>query len=166
MSNTATDHKPNNAIAWQNLQDAILQERFDDLPEVITARDFAAFSAEPIELIRDAIKNGDIIATRDDGLVAIPKDANERLIRYRLVEDTAARIVERPAAPELRRLSTHMDHRILDLVRGLAADSGSSVRELVEEALLSYWGPETEDAVAGGVQRCGRPAGSGLSSPS
>ncbi len=142
MANTATDQTTSATGAWQNLQNAILQERFDDLPELISARDFAAFSAEPIELIRDAIRNCDIVVTRDDGLVVIPKDANERLIRYRLLEDKTARIVDRPAAPELRRLSTHLDQSVLELVSDIASRNGASVRELVEEALVAYWGEE------------------------
>jgi hypothetical protein len=142
VANTATDQTTSATGAWQNLQNAILQERFDDLPELISARDFAAFSAEPIELIRDAIRNCDIVVTRDDGLVVIPKDANERLIRYRLLEDKTARIVDRPAAPELRRLSTHLDQSVLELVSDIASRNGASVRELVEEALVAYWGEE------------------------
>jgi hypothetical protein len=147
VSSTATEQQPTDTIAWQNLQNAILQERFDDLPELIAARDFAAFSDEPIELIRDAITSGDIVATRADGFVAIPKDANERLIRYRLLEDTTARIVERPAVPSVTQLSTHVDQSVFELVSGLASGSGATMRELVEEALLAYWGAGAPDGV-------------------
>ncbi len=145
MSNTATNQTTEETIAWQGLQDAILQERFDKLPEVMTALDFAEFSAEPIELIRDAIGNGDIVTTKDGGLVSVPKDANERLIRYRLLEDPAARVIERPAKPDVRRLTTHVDQSIFELVRTLVADRGASVRELVEEALVARWGTAPEE---------------------
>ncbi len=140
VSNTATENEPSEMIVWRNLQDAILQERFDKLPDVMTAMDFANFAAEPIELIRDAIRNGDIIATKADGLVGIPKAANERIIRYRLREDPAARVAERPAAPDVRRLATHVDQSIFELVAGLVVDNETSLREVVEEALVSRWG--------------------------
>jgi hypothetical protein len=131
---------PSNDVVWMRLQDAILQERFDKLPDLMSALDFAEFAAEPIELIRDAIRNGDIVATKDDGLVAIPKEANERLIRYRLREDASARVVEQPEAPDVRRLSTHVDQRIFELVESRVTDTGASVREVVEEALVARWG--------------------------
>jgi hypothetical protein len=130
-------------IAWQNLQAAIVQERFDDLPELIPALDFAEFSAEPVERIREAIRRGDIVGARADGLVTIPKHENERLIRYRLLEDPTARIVERPANPGVRRLSTYVGQEIFDLVADLCADRGASVRQLIEEAVTARWGTDS-----------------------
>jgi hypothetical protein len=156
VSETTTQRTPADAAVWQNLQDAILQDRFDDLPELMSAMDFAEFAAEPIELIRDAIRSGDIVATKSDGLLTIPKEPNERLIRYRLREDPSARVmVEQVAHAEVRRLSTHIDQSVFELVVDLVANSGISVREVVEEALISRWGacaPEgtttTEDRVS------------------
>ena len=168
---TATDQTPSDDAAWKNLQDAILQERFDELPELMSAMDFAEFAAEPIELIRDAIRKGDIVATKDDGLVAIPKAANERLVRYRLLEDPSARVVEPPAAPEVRRLSTHLDQSVFELVVNRVTDTGASVREIVEEALVARWGDTATGTTgaggrAGQLQAVGRPGRNGASSPS
>ncbi len=86
---------PSCSSAWESLETAILQERFDKLPELFTAKEFAEFSAEPIALIREAIGRGDIVAMRNGGLSYIPKAENERLIRYRLAEDSHARVPTR-----------------------------------------------------------------------
>ena len=154
--------------AWQNLQDAILQERFDDLPELMSAMDFAAFAGESIELIRDAIRNGDIVATKQAGLVAVPKAANEPLVRYRLRENPSARIVPQSAAPGTRRLSTQLDQRVFDVLVDLVAHTGASVRKVVEEALVARWATAaraTTHAPPGQLPPVGRPAASGTSSP-
>jgi hypothetical protein len=142
--------------AWRILQDAILQERYDKLPDLMSAMAFAEFAAEPIELIRDAIKRGDIVVAKDDGLVAIPKHANERLIRYRLGEDSSARVVERAGSgragkradpARVRRLSTHIDPGVFELVDNLVARTGASLRDVVEEAIVARWGaPAAEGA--------------------
>lgn len=145
MQETIADRAQGDDVVWQKLQDAILQERFDDLPELMSAMDFAEFAAEPIELIRDAIGNGDIVATKHDGLVAIPKEANERLIRYRLREHPSARVVARPAASDVRRLSTPVDPGVFELVVSRVTSSGASMRQVVEEALVAHWGADDDD---------------------
>ena len=168
MPATARTHTPPDDAAWQNLQDAILQERFDDLPELMSAMDFAAFAGESIELIRDAIRNGDIVATKKAGLVTIPKLANESLVRYRLRENPSARIVPQSTAPGIRRLSTHLDQGVFDLIAHLVANTGASVREVVEEALVARWATAAR-ATAAQTRRdqlpSGRPGRSGTSSP-
>lgn len=145
MPETATDHAHSDDDVWQKLQDAILQERFDDLPELMSALDFAEFAAEPIELIRDAISNGDIVATKHDGLVTIPKEANERLIRYRLHEHPSARVAVQPALSDMRRLSTPVDLNVFELVVSRVTSTGASMRQVVEEALVAHWGAAPDE---------------------
>ncbi len=125
--------------AWRAVEEAILQERFDDLPDLVTAKEFAEFAGEPIALIRDAIRNGDVVATRDNGLSYVPKAPNARLIMYRLREDSRAGIPPRPEPPTVQRLSTDVAPELFDAVMRAAERNDLSVRDVIEEAVRTRW---------------------------
>lgn len=124
--------------AWDDLQQAILQERYDDLPDRFTAMEFAQFSAEPIELIRETIKSGEVVAVRDDGQLFVPKADNEALVRYRLTEDSRACVPPRSETPDGHVLTTELSVDAIRLVAHLAERGDTSVRVIIERALRSW----------------------------
>jgi hypothetical protein len=69
--------------AWQQLQLAIAQERFEKVPDVLSAREFAELLGVTLTQVRRSARAGRIQAVRngDDQSWNILKDQNEEIIR-------------------------------------------------------------------------------------
>lgn len=120
--------------AWQQLQDAILVERFDKLPEDLTSREFADLTGSPPAAVRTDMFAGTVESRMIGRRRFIPKEPYRTQIIEQLRTNPRLRVSRALSTPPTR-ISSLIDAESFTRLTELVTNGRTSVRHVLEEAI-------------------------------
>jgi hypothetical protein len=127
--------------ALRRVKEAILVERFEKLPEHLTIAEAGAFLGFSSTEVCTQVISGILAASQFGRILMINRDANRVAIMERLrTEPRAGLLTSRGSAGLVWSYASHEAHNLAELV---AQREGMTIGEVVDQAVLTRWGPRT-----------------------